>query len=141
MISSPEKGFTLIEIMIAIAIVGITLAIAIPSYNSHIQKTRRVEATTALVDLAAKLERYHTTNNTYVGATIPGLGVESPTPNGNYALSILSQTPNTYTIRATRVVTTAQANDACGDFTLTNTGAEGLVGNAIGFTNAICWRR
>lgn len=71
-LSKGSEGFTLIELMIVVAIIGIIAAIAYPSYQQHIESTRARDAQGALVSLANALERYHTQNNTYVGA---GLGV------------------------------------------------------------------
>ncbi|WP_307886071.1 type IV pilin protein [Variovorax boronicumulans] len=62
-----SRGFTLIEMMIVAAVVAILSAIAIPSYRNYIQKARRVDAKNALLDMAARQERYFSINNTYSG--------------------------------------------------------------------------
>ena len=66
-----QKAFTLIEVMIVVAIIGILAAIAYPSYQQHIIKTRRASATACLVELAQFMERYYTTRMSYTGATLP----------------------------------------------------------------------
>ncbi len=74
-------GFTLIELMIVVAIIGIIAAIAYPSYQQHVERTRATDAQGALMSLANALERYHTQNNTYVGAAVGAGGIfpaESP---------------------------------------------------------------
>src|SRR5580658_4397423 len=60
-----SSGFTLIELMVALAIASLLIAIAIPTYISEVRKSRRTEAKTALVDLAGREERFYNTNNTY----------------------------------------------------------------------------
>lgn len=64
-----ESGFTLIELMIVVAIIAILAAIAVPNYMSHIAKSRRADAQGALLSFANAMERYYTTNGTYQGAT------------------------------------------------------------------------
>ncbi len=68
--SSNKSGFTLIEVLIVVAILGILAAIAIPSYTKYITSSRRADGQVALLEAAQKMERYFTNNNTYVGATI-----------------------------------------------------------------------
>ena len=70
------RGFTLIELLITLVIVSILLAIALPSYQSHLQKGRRAEAKALLQEIAGLQERYYTTNNTYAD-TFAKLGYAS----------------------------------------------------------------
>lgn len=107
---SSQRAFTLIEMMITVAIVGILAAIAYPSYRSQINSGREAEARAALVSLAAVLSQYHLDNNTYVGATLGNGGIYSnqvpPNSNGvtkTYTLAITAQTASTFTISATPV--------------------------------------
>ncbi|MDX1757275.1 MAG: type IV pilin protein [Marinobacter sp.] len=65
-----SRGFTLIELMIVVAIIAIIAAIAIPSYTQYVENARAGDAKGALMSLANAMERYHTQNNTYVGATV-----------------------------------------------------------------------
>ena len=65
-----SQGFTLIELMIAVAIVGILAAVALPSYQRSIMKGRRVDAKAATLDLAAREERYFSVNNTYTNSAV-----------------------------------------------------------------------
>ena len=84
------KGFTLVELMIVVAIIGIVGAIAMPSYDSFMKKSGRSDAKVGLAKLADKQERFYLQNNTYA-TTLAALGVTSGlTENSYYLLSIVS---------------------------------------------------
>lgn len=135
------QGFTLIELMITVAIVGIIAAIAIPSYNGQVQKTRRADAKSCLVDAAQRQEDFFYANNTY-SITLTDLGFAAGIVNcsidANYTLTAAaggSGIGSSYVLTATR--TSAQLNDTqCGNFTLSNTGVQGITGT---LTAATCW--
>ena len=99
------KGFTLIELMIVIVIVGILAMIAIPSYQNSVKKSKRADAESALLTLANAMERYYTTNGAYTGATAAGVFVDQvPTDGGTkyYDLSVtVGGGGDTYTLLAT----------------------------------------
>ena len=80
------NGFTLLELMIVVVIIGILLGIALPSYQSYVLKSNRTEARAALLDIAARQERYAAQNNKY--AFLPGLGASRTTPNNKYTMFI-----------------------------------------------------
>jgi type IV pilus assembly protein PilE len=126
------RGITLIELLIVIVIIGILVAMSYPLYTSNVRKARRSDATLALNDLAARLERYYTENNTYATATIAaGAATDvlnsSITTEQHYALAITAQTATAYTIIATPLGD--QSNDAlCGTFTMTSTGVKTVSG-------------
>jgi len=129
----PNKAFTLIELVIAIAIVGLLAAIAIPAYQNDMMKSRRSDGQVALMSMAAQMERYYTMNNSYAGASTPdALGIPSTSPSGYYDLSVSALTASTYTLSATP--TGAQANDTCGTLTLTNLNVKGPT-----VTGTNCW--
>lgn len=106
-----NKGFTLIELMIVVAIVAILAAVAIPSYQDSVAKSRRADAKGALEGLAQSMERFFTANNTYLGAAAAGAdtgvpaGYPSEAPlDGStkfYDLTISATTATSFTIRAT----------------------------------------
>ncbi len=98
------KGFSLIELLIAVAIVGILAAIAYPSYVDQVRKSRRTEAQDLLMDIAQREERFYAQNATYTNdLTVLNYSVASnlPTENGHYQVSITSATATNYTIEAT----------------------------------------
>mgnify|MGYP000489062785 CR=1 FL=1 len=124
-----ETGFTLIELMIVVAIIGIISAIAYPSYQESVRKSNRSDAKAALNDVAQRLQRCFTTysayNNTGCGVVDTDSALESiASPEGFYTITG-ALTATTYTLTATPQGT--QASDArCGKFTLTNTGDRGV---------------
>lgn len=127
-----HKGFTLIELMIVVAVVGILAAIAYPSYLNHVLKTHRTTAQSALMENAQFLERRFTVNNAYnagwadaaaANAALPAGVVPENATGSNIRYNItFSAGPaaTTYTLQA--VPANAQANDPCGTLTLTQTG-------------------
>lgn len=115
------KGFTLIELMIVIAIVGILASIAIPSYLDSVTQSRRSTAQGDLMSFANAMERHFTTNGTYVGATASSVFSATSPSDGGTTYYNLSVVPGASTYVLTAAATGAQAGD--GNLTLTNTGA------------------
>ena len=126
------RGFTLIELMIVIAVLAILVAIAYPSYQRHIEKTRRADGQSALLGAAQEMERCFTRNNTYTGCFTTDPTSPQASPDEFYNLHA-TLTATTYTLNA--VPAGAQTTDACGTFTLDHRGNRGHGGGA----NDRCW--
>ena len=130
-----NSGFTLIELMVVVAIVGILAAIAYPSYQEHVRRANRAEARGILLEMAQSLERNYTEVNSYENFVLSV--TQSPrTGTARYAIQFSADTPtrNTYTLEA--VPEGSMAGDACGTLTLTQTGIRGSDGIV-----AECWQR
>ena len=108
-----RRGFTLIELMVALAVAAILAAVAFPSYQGQVAKGRRADGKQALVELAQKLERFYTERGTFAGASL-GAGGLYPllSSGGYYSLAITSQTADGFTLTATP--RSNQVGDACG---------------------------
>jgi type IV pilus assembly protein PilE len=115
-----QNGFTLIEVLIVVAIIGILAMIAIPAYQDQVTKARRGDAQAALLSLSNAMERYYTQNNTFAGAALGDGGIfpdESPVDGSSkfYDLSIDAASATGYTIQATPK--NNQASDGCLEMT------------------------
>jgi len=131
-----NKGFTLVELVIVVAIVGILAAIAIPAYQNDMQRSRRSDGQVALMNMAAQMERYYTMNNTYSGASTPAIiGIPTASPSGYYNLSVTNLTPSSFTLNAAPIAGGAQANDPCGTLTLTSLNVKGPT-----VAGTTCWQ-
>ena len=141
-----NSGFTLIELMIAIIIIGIILKVAVPAYTSSVQKSRRTDAKAALLDLAGREEKYFSVANTYT--TDPTVLFSSSTSafplninstgTSYYQLTAPVITAGSTSSAATYSITASaigsQATDSCGNFTITNFGVTSVSTSTTG-----CW--
>jgi len=129
---------TLIELMTVVLIAAILAAVAVPSYTSQMRKSRRTEAKTALLDLAAREERYYSTNTTY-SSTPSDLGYSGTFPinvgSNYYQINVTAASATGFTATATPI--NSQTSDTvCATYTLYNTGVQAVSGTG---SNATCW--
>lgn len=137
-LSQRWRGFTLIELMIVVAIGSILMAIAMPSYQAYVARGRRADAKAGLQQASLWMERAQTATGTYpLTAAFPASLTVAGNPQ-TYQIALASNGA-AYTLTATPIG--VQAGDACGNFTLTNTGVRNVVGVIAPMTLAQCWGR
>lgn len=151
------RGFTTIELLIAIVVLGVVVALALPSYQSSLRKSRRVEAFNALTSIQQGQERHRSINPSFTtnltaapSASIPGLGLPGTrTGGGYYDLAVTVVDATTYVATATAVAGTSQAADgACSVLAVRMQGGNVRYGSgaAINWADANtdtqrCWAR
>ncbi len=131
-----SKGFSLIELLMVFAITGILATVSYPNYRDYITRAHRLEGQSALLDLACRMEYYHSEHNTYQTATI---GTSNKTDVSShvlssgrlYALSIAHATNNSYLLQATPLTT---QDKQCPILTLSSSGEKGPLGGKVP-----CW--
>lgn len=138
-------GFTLIELMIVVAVIAILAAIAYPSYQDSVRKSRRADAKGVLLEAAQWMERFYTENNRYdqnraappVAVALPAGLAEAPKEGGTkyYDITLSAVAQNSYALQA--APKGVQSGDPCGTFTLTHTGVKGVSGGS--YTKDRCW--
>jgi type IV pilus assembly protein PilE len=146
------RGFSLLELMIVLAIVAILARISYPSYKESVAKTKRAQAAAQLLEVAQFMQRFYSQNDRYdqtnqtvpVAAAVPAVLAnapkDSPAANANYNISFPANTlkSNSFTLQA--VPANSMVGDRCGTLQLTSTGRRFITDNADGSTLANCWR-
>ncbi|MCX7126702.1 MULTISPECIES: type IV pilin protein [Aeromonas] len=129
-----SRGFSLIELMIVVAIVAILGTIAYPSYQQYVLNTNRVEAKAMLLNAANRQETYFMDFNQYASSAT-ALGMSAASDTGLYQLAI-TVSGNSYTLSATAKAATAQAKDTdCTVFSINQLGVK----SASGAASSSCW--
>lgn len=136
-----QAGMTLIELMVAVCIVGILTMIAYPNYSTYVVRSKRNLATACLQEAAQYMERFYTTNLRYDQA-IDGTAVALPTTScvsdmkDNYVLAVASVSANAFVLKVTPQGGQASSDTQCGTLTLSQSGARTVSGTG---TTSTCW--
>lgn len=141
---SARRGFSLIELMIAVAVMVVIVAIAVPTYQGTVRKSRRTDATAAITAAMQAQERWRTNNPAY-SASLADLGQSVNTSNRYYTLSLDGVGANGYTVIATAVAGKTQAEDGnCATLRVRMAGGNITYGSASGWDDQPsrqCWAR
>lgn len=136
MIRVRNKGWTLIELIIAMVVAAVLLTIAYPAYNDQVIKSRRADGVALLYQAAQRQQQFFTINNSFTDTIGDGgLRLSSSSLEGYYTLSIAA-TVTSYTLTATRA-SGQTADSRCGDLTLNHLGVRGNLNASLPASE--CW--
>jgi type IV pilus assembly protein PilE len=143
MMRNRNRGFTLVELLIVIAVLSIVVALGYPSYRDQVRKARRAEGMGQLLELADRMERHYADLGTYDQADGSDMTADAiytdTTDDGYYTLSVDAGTDNVqFTVRATPTTKGGQDEDKCGIFVLNSLGDKSLTDNSI--PEDQCWK-
>lgn len=135
-----SAGFTLVELMIVVVVIGILSAVAYPNYTEYVRKGHRAEARAGLLQAAQWMERAATATGKYPKKLPSTL---EDVPGGRYTIKVedVDGDGATYTLKAKPAPGTDQKNDKCGTFTLTYNGQQGVEGEGDKLSAEQCWVR
>jgi len=132
------KGFTLIELMIVVAIIAIIAAFAVPAYNDYVTRSKRADGKAALLAMQLQQEKFRANNPTY-GATAAAIGSPAVSTDGYYNLSVAAATATTYTLVADPIEA-LQNDPVCNNLTIDQDGVKNATGTAADPATT-CWQR
>lgn len=132
-----ETGFSLIELMIVVAVVGVLAAIAYPSYIDYLVRANRAAAQSFMLELASKQERYVLDQRSYYSGAASGLFAPGADVSKNYEVTITGVTASTYTIQAAPKDTQLARDTKCATLTLNQAGQKTISGTG---SLAECWK-
>jgi type IV pilus assembly protein PilE len=133
-----KNGFSLIELVVAMGIVGILAAIAIPAYTSYTKTANRTDATRTMTYDAQVLERCYSQNFSYTVNCPLAAAAPSASAQGYYTITIAAAA-STYTITATPLKSPQTQDSACATFTLNNAGTQGATTSGGAANTQTCW--
>lgn len=139
------RGFTLIEILVALLIVGILASIAVPSYANYVKRANRAEAQSVMMEAAQYMQRFYAVNNAF-NKNVDGVPVnalpahlsQAPRRGGKtHSIALKDLSEHSYTLELTAA---PDYQEPCGTMTLKHTGVKGVKGADSGMTVSNCWR-
>lgn len=133
-----SRGFTLIELVIVVLIVAILAAVAIPSYRKYVIRSHRVDAQAALIDVAAREERYFYSKNAYTDS-LDDLNASKTMAGDRYEIDVAVATSTAFRVEAKALNDQAAHDPECQTLTLNNLGAQGSTGTKT--NDPVCWSK
>jgi type IV pilus assembly protein PilE len=137
------KGFTLVELMVTVAVVAILASIALPAYSTFTRQANRTDATKTMQLAAQSLERCYSQRFTYLNCNVSGTVVNNAstvtTPNQFYRITFAIPDAQDYTLTAVAIAAPQTGDTQCAQFTLAGTGTQAAQDNLANNTTKACW--